>query len=113
MGRPRPPPRPGDDGRSPRFRSEFPILEKTTYLISNSLGAMPRGAEDALSEYVRTWATRGVRAWAEGWWDLSVAVGDEIAPLFGAAPGTVTDVIDEIRATRAWERWTSRPTVVT
>jgi kynureninase len=27
-----------------RFRSEFPILEKTTYLISNSLGAMPRAA---------------------------------------------------------------------
>jgi kynureninase len=26
-----------------RYRPEFPILEKTTYLISNSLGAMPRG----------------------------------------------------------------------
>lgn len=25
-----------------RFRPEFPILEKTTDLISNSLGAMPR-----------------------------------------------------------------------
>ncbi len=73
-----------------RFRREFPILEKSTYLISNSLGAMPRGAEEGLSEYARTWATRGVRAWAEGWWDMSVAVGDEIAPLFGASPGTVT-----------------------
>jgi kynureninase len=73
-----------------RFRPDFPILEKTTYLISNSLGAMPRGAEEALSEYARTWSTRGVRAWAEGWWDMSVAVGDEIAPLFGASPGTVT-----------------------
>src|SRR5262249_30550524 len=27
-----------------RWRPEFPILEKTVYLISNSLGAMPRGA---------------------------------------------------------------------
>jgi kynureninase len=73
-----------------RFRPEFPILEKTTYLISNSLGAMPRGAADRLREYAETWATRGVRAWAEGWWDMSVTVGDGIAPLIGAAPGTVS-----------------------
>jgi kynureninase len=73
-----------------RFRPEFPILEKTTYLISNSLGAMPRAAAAALAEYAETWATRGVRAWAEGWWEMSVAVGDEIAPLIGAAAGSVT-----------------------
>ena len=48
-----------------RFRPEFPILEKTTYLISNSLGAMPRAAATALAEYAQTWATRGVRAWAD------------------------------------------------
>ena len=51
-----------------RWRKEFPILERTTYLISNSLGAMPRGASDSMQEYADTWATRGVRAWAEGWW---------------------------------------------
>ncbi|HEV8609642.1 MAG TPA: aminotransferase class V-fold PLP-dependent enzyme [Thermoanaerobaculia bacterium] len=73
-----------------RFRPEFPILEKTTYLISNSLGAMPRAAADALAEYANTWATRGVRAWAEAWWEMSVAVGDEIAPLIGAPGGSVT-----------------------
>ena len=32
-------------------------------MISNSLGAMPRGVYDALREYADTWATRGVRAW--------------------------------------------------
>jgi kynureninase len=73
-----------------RFRPEFPILDETTYLISNSLGAMPRGAANALAEYAETWATRGVRAWAEGWWEMSVTVGDEIAPLIAASPGTVT-----------------------
>jgi kynureninase len=73
-----------------RFRPEFPILEKTTYLISNSLGAMPRAAANALAEYAQTWATRGVRAWADSWWDMSVAVGDEIAPLLGAVPGSVS-----------------------
>ncbi len=72
-----------------RFRAEFPILERTTYLISNSLGAMPRGAEEALAEYARQWRTRGVRAWGEGWWDRPVAGGDEIAPLIGAPPGSV------------------------
>jgi len=73
-----------------RFRPEFTILEKTTYLISNSLGAMPRGAAKALAEYAETWATRGVRAWAEGWWEMSVTVGDEIAPLLGAPSGSVS-----------------------
>src|SRR6185295_15224349 len=73
-----------------RFRPEFPILEKTTYLISNSLGAMPRAAAGALAEYAETWATRGVRAWADSWWDMSVTVGDGIAPLLGAAAGSVT-----------------------
>jgi kynureninase len=73
-----------------RFRPEFPILEKTTYLISNSLGAMPRAAANALAEYAETWATRGVRAWADSWWDMSVAVGDGIAPLIGAPPGSVS-----------------------
>lgn len=73
-----------------RFRREFPILERSTYLISNSLGAMPRAAAAALAEYADTWATRGVRAWADSWWDLSVSAGDEIAPLIGAPPGSVS-----------------------
>jgi kynureninase len=72
------------------WRPEFPILETTRYLISNSLGAMPRAAARALAEYAQTWATRGVRAWADSWWDMSVAVGDEIAPLLGAPAGSVS-----------------------
>ncbi len=73
-----------------RFRPEFPILDRSTYLISNSLGAMPRGAGEALAEYAETWATRGVRAWADSWWDLSATLGDEIAPILGAPPGSVS-----------------------
>jgi kynureninase len=67
-----------------RFRDDFPILASTTYLVSNSLGAMPRTVPDRLAEYARTWGSRGVRAWAEGWWEMPVSVGDEIAPLIGA-----------------------------
>jgi kynureninase len=71
------------------WRAEFPILETSTYLVSHSLGAMPRGVSRALAEYAEAWATRGVRAWAEGWWDMPVSVGDLVAPLIGARPGTV------------------------
>ena len=73
-----------------RYRSEFPILERTTYLISNSLGAMPRAVYDAMKGYADTWATRGVRAWEERWWMLAAEVGDEIGTLMNAAKGSVS-----------------------
>ena len=72
-----------------KWRSEFPILDKTVYLISHSLGAMPRETFARLNDYAETWATRGVRAWAEGWWDMPVTVGDEVARIIGASPGSV------------------------
>lgn len=71
------------------FRSEFPILDRTTYLVSNSLGAMPRTVPDRLAEYVDQWADLGVRAWANGWWEMPMAVGNDIAPLLGAGRGEV------------------------
>ena len=42
----------------PHWRTEFPILETTRYLISNSLGAMPRAAARALAEYAETWGAQ-------------------------------------------------------
>ena len=82
------------DNKDPllRFRDEFPILSTTNYLVSNSLGAMPRSVPTRLAEYAEQWATRGVRAWAKGWWDMPIAVGDEIAPLLGAGPAEVAMV---------------------
>jgi len=72
-----------------KWRSEFPILEKTVYLISHSLGAMPRATYERLHEYADVWASRGVRAWAEGWWTMPVTIGDEVARIIGADAGTV------------------------
>lgn len=72
-----------------KWRLEFPILGNTVYLISHSLGAMPRETFSRLTDYAETWATRGVRAWAEGWWDMPVTVGNEVACIIGADPGTV------------------------
>lgn len=74
------------------LREEFPILATSTYLVSNSLGAMPRTVPDQLARYAHEWQTRGVRAWAEGWWELPVTMGDRIAPLIGATPGSVVMV---------------------
>lgn len=71
------------------WRREFPILESTTYLVSHSLGAMPRAAAARLKEYTDTWAARGVRAWAEGWWRMPITVGDAVGRIIGAPPGSV------------------------
>jgi kynureninase len=70
------------------YRSEFPILEHTTYLINHSLGAMPRAAEAGVAEYARAWRERGIRAWGEGWWNLPLTVGDQIGRIIGAVPDT-------------------------
>ena len=71
------------------FREEFPILEKTTYLVSNSLGPMPRTVPEKLAEYARDWGDLGVKAWNRGWWEMPVDVGNEIAPLINAGDGEI------------------------
>jgi len=73
-----------------RYRAEFPILEKTTYLISNSLGAMPRGVFESLREYAEMWATRGVCSWEEKWWMMGLDVGNQIGELMNAPAGSVS-----------------------
>jgi kynureninase len=73
-----------------KWRGEFPILENTTYMISNSLGAMPRAVYDQMKSYVDAWGKRGVRAWEEGWWEMAVSVGDKVGALIGAGPGEIS-----------------------
>ena len=72
------------------WRDEFPILARTTYMISNSLGAMPRGAARSLADYADTWATRGVRAWEERWWEMALEVGNRVGAVIGAPAGSVS-----------------------
>jgi kynureninase len=69
------------------YRDHFPQLTSPgVYLASHTLGPMPREAEAALSQYTQTWKARGVRAWAEGWWDLPRQVARDLAPLLGVSP---------------------------
>jgi kynureninase len=53
---------------------------------------MPRTVPERLAEYVEEWAELGVKAWANGWWEMPVSVGNEIAPLIGANKGEVAMV---------------------
>jgi kynureninase len=71
------------------WRKEFPILDRTVYLISHSLGAMPARTREYLAEYAETWASRGIRAWEEGWWEMPVKIGDLIGKIIGAEPGEI------------------------
>jgi kynureninase len=72
------------------WRKEFPALDKTVYLISHSLGAMPRRTRDRLNEYADVWASRSIRAWGEGWWEMPITVGNLIGKIIGAGEGEVT-----------------------
>ena len=81
----------GSQQRDPllAFREEFPILEKTNYLVSNSLGPMPHTVPEKLAEYARDWGELGVKAWTRGWWERPIETGNEIAPLINADEGEV------------------------
>jgi kynureninase len=71
------------------WRAEFPILSNTTYMISHSLGAMPRRTADRVAEFADTWAERGIRAWEEGWWEMPITVGNLVGAIIGAGEGEV------------------------
>lgn len=72
-----------------RFRDTFPILARRTYLVSHSLGAMPKTVPAQLARYAELWDEWGVQAWAKEWWTTPLTVGDIVAPLLGAAPHEV------------------------
>jgi kynureninase len=73
-----------------RWRSEFPIVETCTYLVSHSLGAMPKRTAHYLQQFADTWASRGVRAWHEGWWEIGRETGNLLAPTLGVRPNTIS-----------------------
>ena len=73
-----------------KWRAEFPIVETCAYLVSHSLGAMPRRAREHLQAFADEWDHRGVRAWHEGWWEIGRETGNLLAPLLGVPTGTIT-----------------------
>ena len=72
------------------WRQEFPIVDTCTYLVSHSLGAMPRRAAAYLQQFADEWSSRGVRAWHEGWWEIGRTTGDLLAPILGVQRGSIS-----------------------
>jgi kynureninase len=81
-------------------RSDYPILERSTYLINNSLGAMHRETRTRLQEYADLWDAVGVVAW-QTWFPEMTRVADLVGAVIGAPAGTTVlrqSVADAITA---------------
>ena len=61
----------------PCVRKNFPILNRYIYLISNSLGAVPRQVAEDLKRFYSLWADEGVSAWSLEWWDLAARLSED------------------------------------
>jgi kynureninase len=72
-------------------RARFHLPEGMTYLDGNSLGPLPVHAADRVAAMMRDeWGEMLITGWNRaGWMDAPRRVADRIAPLIGAAPGTV------------------------
>ena len=69
-----------------RYREDYPILASSTYMNSNSMGAMPRQAAQALATYAADWAREGVEVWPH-WFEILEATADSAARFIGAPAG--------------------------
>jgi kynureninase len=72
-------------------RDEFFIPEGVIYLDGNSLGCLPNAVGARIADVVsREWGESLIRGWNDaGWIDMPARLGDRLAKLIGAAPGTV------------------------
>lgn len=71
------------------WRDKFPILATKTYLINNSLGAMPASVRDSLMEYTDLWAAEGVVAW-DTWLPEAANVAAILEDIIHARRGSMT-----------------------
>ena len=74
-----------------RFRDRFaPTEPGLVYLDGNSLGRPPTAAVERVAAITETWSRRLIRGWEDGWLELPLVVGDQLAAgVLGAEPGSV------------------------
>jgi kynureninase len=71
------------------LREHFVLPDGVIYLDGNSLGALPRRTAARLHDVVtHEWGAELIRSWnSAGWVTLAQRLGDQLAPLVGAAAG--------------------------
>ena len=88
-------------------RADYPVLSRSTYLASHTLGAMHRETPRRLARFAELWAERGVVAW-EDWAPEVVRVADVVGSLVGAPAGTtvmrqnVADLLGDLVSALDW-----------
>lgn len=83
------------------WTQRFPILGRTTYLASHTLGAVPAATKQALADYHREWDELGIRAWSGPWWETVLDFSARLERLLGAPAGTVVHMQNATRAMAA------------
>lgn len=82
------------DARDPlaRFRERFHVPDGITYFDGNSLGLLSVDAERSVLDALQAWKVHGIAGWTEAdpdWFTLGERLGDRMARLVGASPGSV------------------------
>ena len=71
------------------YRSEFPILQRKTYLNSCSLGALSDRSMQGIAQFMETWNEWGAHAWYEIWMGEIAKIKQKFATIIGADPNEV------------------------
>ena len=67
-----------------KWRDEFPILQRKTYLNSCSLGALSQRAEARIRQFHDDWHNYGASAWYEIWLGRVAELRARVAAMLGA-----------------------------
>src|SRR6266567_1823501 len=66
------------------YRTEFPILQRKTYLNSCSLGALSERSMQGIAQFMAMWNEWGAQAWQEIWLEEITKVRRKFASIIGA-----------------------------
>jgi kynureninase len=72
------------------LRDQFELKPGTIFMDANSIGPMPKAVRQSAEGLLDDWVSLRRRGWSSRQWlDMPSKLGDAIAPILGADPGTV------------------------